>query len=616
MIMSPPLHVVLVDPWVSTPNDIGPDRFAHLTRGIAAAGHHVTILAARSLPQESVLLSAVEYRRVLAPLNRRFGFPADARPRRGYGLGLLLRLLRLKSPDIVVLRAPPVKGALAAAFYSFLSGVPLAVDAREIQGLLPGRGVLSKLADKLRLAALRAKTRHVFAASADVKAWFEARGFAPEIVTICPDGCDTSPDAAAAPEAAAALLQRNPQLQHGVLAVYAGSLNRGRRAAELLDVAAALQPLAPDVNILIVGDGADRLQLNAYAARLDVLEKNVWFIPAQPRAIAAALLRSANIAMALPPQHQAEGVEAGSHIFEGLAAGKPVAVLGEGWQKDLIEGRQAGVILPANNPEAAARELADFLRDPDLVRRAGEQAAALARGKHDASRIAVDMRQTLEKTVAAFSRHDVMRKRFAFFKRAFDIVLSFALLVALSPAIVLIALALILAGWAPFARRERGGRRGKAFKLLTFDTTRADQGLGPGQPGTWAHGFAHFLRRSALDRLPELLNVLAGHMSLVGPRPLPSEYTVYYTEAQMRRLDVRPGLTGWAQVNGRQGLSWEEMFAHDLWYVNNRSFGLDLKILWRTFTGLFKGHGAAPLPQGQIPRFDEIEARRQGAEDV
>lgn len=609
------LHVVLVDPAVSSPSDIGPDRVTALTAGIAAAGHRVTVLAGHSSDQRPEITDSVSLKRVLPPLIRRFGTPYDTRPAGGYGVRLFAALWGLESPDIVILRSPPIKGAFAAALFSALTGVPLVVDVRSIAPLNPTQGSVSKLIDRLRIKALQIKAKHVFAATPDIKTALEAQGFAADLVAVSPDGCDTTPPPNAL-DLAAVVLQKHPHLLRGPLAVYAGSLNRGRRVSDLLDVAAALKPLAPDVNILIVGDGPDRLDLNAFAARLDVLEKNVWFIPAQPRATVAGLLNAASLVFALPPQTQAGGLDAGSHVFEGLAANKPIAVMGDGWQRELIEGRQAGVALPRGNPDAAARELADFLRDGDLVRRAGEQAAALAHGKHNVARVIVEMRQMIEKIVVLNSRQDVMRARYTFTKRLFDVVVSAVTLVLLSPLLIFVSLAMLTAGWAPIAGRTRGGLRAKPFNLLTFDTMKAEHGRGPGQSEGWAYKMAHLLRRSAIDRLPELFNVLKGDMSLVGPRPLPAAYTAYYTETQLGRLDVRPGITGWAQVNGQQGLTWDEMFSHDLWYVSNRSFGLDLKILWKTFVGAFRGQRLAPLPAGQLPRFDEIEARRQGAEDA
>jgi lipopolysaccharide/colanic/teichoic acid biosynthesis glycosyltransferase len=128
--------------------------------------------------------------------------------------------------------------------------------------------------------------------------------------------------------------------------------------------------------------------------------------------------------------------------------------------------------------------------------------------------------------------------------------------------------------------------------------------------------FGQFLRRTSLDELPELLNVLKGDMSLVGPRPLLPEYLPYYTPEQRRRHDIAPGITGWSQINGRNALTWEDKFALDTWYVDNVDLGLDLNILLKTFWIAVTGHGVSAEGHATMPRFDEIMARRQGAEDV
>lgn len=164
-------------------------------------------------------------------------------------------------------------------------------------------------------------------------------------------------------------------------------------------------------------------------------------------------------------------------------------------------------------------------------------------------------------------------------KRALDVALT---LCAAPVALVLaaaVALAVRLALGRPVLfRQERAGLGGRPFSILKFRTMRE----GPGTDAERLGRFGRFLRASSLDELPELWNVLKGDMSLVGPRPLPTRYLPRYTPEQARRHEVRPGITGWAQVNGRNALSWEEKFRLDVWYVDNRSLLLDLKILFLT----------------------------------
>ena len=184
---------------------------------------------------------------------------------------------------------------------------------------------------------------------------------------------------------------------------------------------------------------------------------------------------------------------------------------------------------------------------------------------------------------------------------------------------IVVALAIwINLGGPVFFRQQRTGLHGNFFKLIKFRTMSEAKSADGSVLGDAARltPFGKFLRRTSLDELPELINVLKGDMSLVGPRPLLPEYLPYYNTDQRRRHDVKPGLTGWAQVNGRNALSWEERFKLDVWYVENLSFGLDLKILAKTVGVAFSGAGISADDHATMPRFDEVMAKRQGAEDV
>lgn len=181
-------------------------------------------------------------------------------------------------------------------------------------------------------------------------------------------------------------------------------------------------------------------------------------------------------------------------------------------------------------------------------------------------------------------------------KRAFDFVVALGLIMLLSP--VMLATAMLITqrmGPPVLFRQQRPGLHGHPFGVLKFRTMTGEAGPDgqplPDEARLTALGAA--LRRFSLDELPQLFNVLKGDMSLVGPRPLLMEYLPLYTAEQMRRHEVRPGITGWAQVNGRNALSWEDKFALDVWYVDHRSFWLDLKILAMTAGRVFSGSGVS-----------------------
>lgn len=197
-----------------------------------------------------------------------------------------------------------------------------------------------------------------------------------------------------------------------------------------------------------------------------------------------------------------------------------------------------------------------------------------------------------------------MYRRFG--KRCCDLAAAIPLLILLLPLIGLVALLVWARLGSPvFFRQQRGGFRGSVFRVRKFRSmldARDAQGklLGDADRLT---PFGRFLRASSLDELPTLWHVITGEMSLVGPRPLPAIYLPRYTPEQARRHDVLPGVTGWAQVNGRNAISWEEKFRLDLWYVDHMSFWLDWRILFMTVGKVLRPSGISAEGEATMPEF-------------
>jgi lipopolysaccharide/colanic/teichoic acid biosynthesis glycosyltransferase len=201
-------------------------------------------------------------------------------------------------------------------------------------------------------------------------------------------------------------------------------------------------------------------------------------------------------------------------------------------------------------------------------------------------------------------------------KRAFDVGAAITGLILLSPFLVLLALLVRVNLGAPILfRQQRPGWRGRPFALLKFRTmTSARDGKGNPLPDEMRlTRLGRFLRSSSLDELPELVNVLKGEMSLVGPRPLLMQYLDRYTPEQARRHKVRPGITGWAQVNGRNAIEWDERLRLDVWYVDHWSLWLDLRILWRTAWQVMRRDGITAEGHATMPEFTGSAGRRNVA---
>jgi len=191
-------------------------------------------------------------------------------------------------------------------------------------------------------------------------------------------------------------------------------------------------------------------------------------------------------------------------------------------------------------------------------------------------------------------------------KRLFDFLISFVALLFLMPIFLLIALLVRVKIGSPiFFIQLRPGLHGNAFSLIKFRTmnnsfSATGELLSDAERLT---RFGRFLRTTSLDELPELWNVIKGDMSLVGPRPLLMEYLSLYSSEQFRRHNLRPGITGWAQVNGRNAISWQERFKYDVWYVENQSFWLDMKIIWMTIKKVLACEGISADGEATMPKF-------------
>ena len=200
-------------------------------------------------------------------------------------------------------------------------------------------------------------------------------------------------------------------------------------------------------------------------------------------------------------------------------------------------------------------------------------------------------------------------------KRIFDLIITVSLLVILAPVLFLVALLfLFIEGPPVLYHHQRLGLNGQAFTLIKFRTMHSGTSISAQDDASRITGLGRILRRTSLDELPTLYNVLKGEMSLVGPRPLPVKYKDRFSSVQFRRHRVRPGITGLAQTKGRNSLSWTEKFDYDLYYVDNRNFFLDLKVLFITLLQVLRGKGINPENQEIMPEFMGIK-QQHGSSD-
>jgi lipopolysaccharide/colanic/teichoic acid biosynthesis glycosyltransferase len=380
--------------------------------------------------------------------------------------------------------------------------------------------------------------------------------------------------------------------------IYAGTIGPTQALHIVLHAAKLIEESEPSVQFILVGDGIEADRLRALAQ--EIRSQSVTIMPRMPQSEIGSLLTSADVLLVHLKDDPLFRNTIPSKTQFYLAIGKPILMGVRGDAAELLMKSGAGVVFEPQN----AADLASAVRD--LARLPKQELADMGmRGRMFYERelsAVVGVRRTLAILHSAIST----RKRRSISKRTLDVMLAATALVILSPMMLITAIALWLnVGFPVLFRQTRAGLDGEPFCLYKFRTMtdiREENGrLLPDAERLTP--LSRLIRRLSLDELPQLWNVLRGDMSLVGPRPLLMTYLDRYTRQQARRHEVRPGITGWAQVNGRNAISWERKLELDVWYVENRSFMLDIKILLMTIIQVFRRHGISPAGHETMPEF-------------
>lgn len=277
-------------------------------------------------------------------------------------------------------------------------------------------------------------------------------------------------------------------------------------------------------------------------------------------------------------------------LLEAGSMAKPLITTNAVGCREVVENGKNGFLVSIGDANALAQRIAQLSKNKDLQARFGQASREKVCAEFSTETI-VQSYLSLYRSVLDSKQSSPHRIYKDLIKPILDISLGALLLALFSPILLLTALLIrIKLGSPVFFTQERPGKEGKIFKIYKFRTmnnARDKKGELLPDEVRLTH-FGKLIRKSSLDELPQLFNVLKGEMSFVGPRPLLVEYLPLYSKEQARRHEVKPGITGWAQINGRNAISWEEKFALDVWYVNHLSFWLDCKILWRTFYKVLK----------------------------
>lgn len=385
--------------------------------------------------------------------------------------------------------------------------------------------------------------------------------------------------------------------------LFAGTMGMAQALDAVLDAASECAMTVPHARFVFVGGGVDRDRLERRAVELSL--PNVKFVPMQPLSAMGAIFAAADALLVHLKDDPLFSITIPSKTQAYLAAGRPLimAVLGDA--ADLVKRAGAGVLAKPQDAHSLAEAVRELASLPAYEREHLGSAGKAFYEKELSIEVAVDKFQRIFDDVGG-QRHNAAVCYTLLIKRAIDIAGAAIALVLSGPLIAAAALAIRLTMGRPsFFRQERPGLNARPFTLLKLRTmNQAVDAAGTVLPdGERLTGLGRLLRKTSLDELPQLWNVLTGAMSLVGPRPLLPAYVSRYTGHQSRRHEVKPGITGSAQVNGRNALTWEEKFDLDVWYVDHWSLCLDLQILWRTLRKVWQRDGISQTGHATMPEF-------------
>jgi len=383
--------------------------------------------------------------------------------------------------------------------------------------------------------------------------------------------------------------------------MYSGAHGRANAVDQLLDAAELLKD-RKDILIAMVGDGPERANLELDAKQRGLT--NVQFCGPQPKERMPDFVNACDVGAAVLQDNPTFRTVYPNKVFDYMACGKPALLAIDGVARQLVcEEAKAGVFAKPEDPEALAQAIRNLAEDPVARAEMGSRGRQWVLANATREGLATRYLRVMEEGPAG--KHLQRGWRYLV-KTAFDRLAGAAGLLAVAPVLLPAATAVRLTMGAPaFFVQERPGRDSKPFKVVKLRTMRhaLDRDGNPLPDDQRLTPLGKFLRAWSIDELPQLWNVAKGELSLVGPRPLLMRYLPRYTPEQLRRQTVVPGITGWAQVNGRNALSWEEKFALDVWYIDNWSLWLDLRILAMTAKQVIAPQGISQAGHATMPEF-------------
>ena len=586
------MHLLLIHQAFASPNQPGGTRHFELLRAFVAAGHRATVITSevsylthkKSAAAARENIGGVEIVRLPAPdAVKGSDFTGRAAAQLRFAWQAFRAGMTIPNVDLVYGTSPPMFQAIAARALAGVRHVPFLFEVRDLwpafaieMGVLRNPFLIG-VAKLVERSLYRGAQTIVVNSPGFIKHIAEA-GISEAAVKVVANGVDAQMFDPASP--GAVWRQRLASKAH-VIALYAGALGTANGLDTILDAANLLRNRA-EIAFALVGDGGEASRLRARAQELKL--DSLVILDAVPKSEMKELLAAADICVATLLPLPMFATVYPNKVFDYFAAGRPTVSNIQGPIATVISESGGGITVEPGNPAALAAAITELANDPQLRKQMGRMARSHVTAHFDRRVQAVHFQETAEETQESFLRWDARRSaRMA--KRGLDLVIAVLALILLSPLILILAILIRIKLGRPVTfAQKRIGLRGRPFAMVKFrsmtDARDTSGALLPDEKRLTP--FGEQLRRWSLDELLQLINVLRGEMAIVGPRPLPEAYRSRYTRAQWRRHYVRPGITGWAQINGRNAVEWDARFDYDLWYVNNWSLLFDLRIMVET----------------------------------
>ncbi|MFC3862725.1 sugar transferase [Deinococcus antarcticus] len=522
------------------------------------------------------------------PLEREINLKADL-----VGLKEMYRVLRKFRPTITNVGTP--KAGLLGGMAAVAARVPVRVytlHGLRLETAKGSKGRLLHLTERLAMAC----AHKIVCVSPSLRERVHELNLAPAHKTLVlgagsPNGVRLPPPTDLT---AVEALKEQFKLQNQPVIGFVGRFTRDKGMAELMQAFRQVQQRMPETKLLLIGDYEEGDSVETEVRQAIEQTPNVLRAGFVPDVYPYYPLMTV---LALPTYREGFPTVA----LEAAAFGLPLVTTTATGAKDAVQDGVTGWQVPVGDADALAHALLEAVSCPEEATRRGKAGQEWVLEHFRPEKVQQRWVEFYEELLRWNELKNLNPE-----KRWLDLLVASVGLAILSlPMLGLAVLVRQKLGSPVLFAQVRPGLNGKPFTMYKFRTMTEERGPdGELLPDSVRlTSFGKFLRSTSLDELPELWNVLKGDMSLVGPRPLLMEYLPLYTERQARRHEVRPGITGWAQVNGRNALSWDEKFEHDVWYVENRSLFLDLKILLMTLQKVVKRDGISAQGEATMPRF-------------